>query len=404
MKIAAIVYEFPSVSETFVLSQLRGLRDNGCKVSVFADSIGSFASGDAAPVSEFSSVAYFGLPLKSVRESYGKYRGARGADAEPQGGHRKSGAAGQLARSFRLRLEARSFFGYPRFDVICAHFGPNGVRAVRLRERKALRGPIVTSFYGYDIGRRWRHEGYAQLFEQGDRFIALSGHMRSRLVELGCPADRLVVHRLGVDVSKFHRSSPRHGASFEILSVARLVEKKGIEYALRAAATLKSTNTNFRYTVIGDGPLRGQLEGLIESLDLGDNVRLTGALPHTEVAELMRTSDVLLAPSVTARDGDVEGTPVAILEAAATGLPVVATHHAGIPEIVADGVSGFLVPERDASTLAARLMELCDSRKLRVEMGRAGHDFVARCHDNTALNRDLLRLLERVRDECGSPL
>ena len=396
MKTAALVYEFPSLSETFVLSQITGLIDAGCDVRIFADSADASASSPIEP-ELLERVRYFGLPLKRVRELAGIQKSRTPPPAQSVDMTRTTQTSSIAGRDLlRLKLEARAFRTDPVFDVIHAHFGPNGVRAVGLRALRAISGPVITSFYGYDIGRHWSRGGYDRLFSEGDRFIALSDHMRGQLVALGCPAERIVIHRLGVDLDQFSVSARSQHERIEIISVARLVQKKGIEYGLRAVAELSRRNIPVRYTIVGRGPLRESLESLARELGVEDLVRFSGGLSHDAVRRMMSDSDVLIAPSVTAQDGDIEGTPAAILEAHASGLPVVATRHSGIPEIVEEGKSGFLIREGSVDELADRLVSLAESESLRESMGMAGRAAVAEKHDIRRLNADLLRLYREV--------
>jgi colanic acid/amylovoran biosynthesis glycosyltransferase len=180
------------------------------------------------------------------------------------------------------------------------------------------------------------------------------------------------------------------------LSIARLVPKKGIEHALRAVALLAGEHPGLRYTIVGDGPLRSELESLARALGVADVGRVAGWRTQPDVLALARAADVLLAPSVTAPDGDAEGTPVAILEAAALGLPVVASRHSGIPDVVSEGESAILVDEADARALADAIARLRDPA-LRRRMGEAGRAFVERRHDIRALNRALLARYEAIR-------
>lgn len=395
MKTAAIVYDFPSLSQTFVLSQIEGLVQLGCDVRIFADGEDHSMplDGPQTEAAMMDRVTYFGLPLRRIRESIGYVRSKYPTPPKPAP-HSQSQASSHL--SLRLKFEARAFKREKVFDVIHAHFGPNGVRAVRLREMGVISGPVITSFYGYDVGRPAARDGYPQLFSQGDLFLALGEQMRESLIDLGCPRDRTIVHRLGVDLDRFYPPIRVVTRQFEIVSIARLVPKKGIEYGLRAVAELVMKNVAFRYTIVGDGPLRARLERLSFDLGLDKWVRFVGALPNSGMPDLLKHSDVLLAPSVTAPDGDVEGTPVAVLEAHACGLPVVATRHAGIPEIVRDGSSGYLVAEGDHEGMAARLAELAGNPSLRRSMGDAGRAIVTENHDIRALNVELRQIYERV--------
>jgi colanic acid/amylovoran biosynthesis glycosyltransferase len=399
MKAAAIVYEFPCRSETFVLGQIRGLVDLGCDVRIFADNRDPVTKSqhDDEETALLDRVSYFGLPLKALRETVGRVKSRYPATADTGAVHRPARRLSETREAgLRLRIEARAFGRNVKFDVVHAHFGPNGVRAIRLKRMGAISGPVITSFYGYDVGRHWSRAGYEQLFDEGECFTALSVHMRDSLVALGCPADRTIIHRLGVDTDRFRIKSRPENSRLELISVARLIPKKGIEYALRAVAELARRKVDFRYTIVGGGPLRERLQKLAHELKLGDAVIFAGPQPQSAIVEMMRRSDVLLAPSVTAVDGDAEGTPVVILEAQSCEIPVVSTLHAGIPEIVDDGRSGLLVSERDFSAMAARLDELSQSSALRREMGQTGRSIVTEKHDISKLNRELLAIYEAL--------
>lgn len=400
MKAAAIVYEFPCRSETFVLGQIRGLIELGCDVRIYADNTDPVTQSqrDEDEAALLDRVTYFGLPLKQLRESVGRWRSRYPATVTDAAAvHRPARRLHETSSAgLRLRLEARAFGRDTKFDVIHAHFGPNGVRAVRLRRIGAVSGRVLTSFYGYDVNRHWSRAGYAQLFREGDLFTALSNHMRDTLITLGCPPDRTVIHRLGVDVDRFQPRERPQSSRLELLSVARLIPKKGIEYGLRAVGELVRRDVEVHYTIVGGGPLAARLQKLARELKLGDAVTFAGPQPQSTIVELMQKSDVLLAPSVTAIDGDAEGTPVAILEAQSCGIPVVSTEHAGIPEVVDDGKSGFLVPEQDVTTMASRIEQLAESRALREEMGTAGRAIVTGKHDIRKLNQSLFALYQSM--------
>jgi colanic acid/amylovoran biosynthesis glycosyltransferase len=157
-----------------------------------------------------------------------------------------------------------------------------------------------------------------------------------------------------------------------------------------------------RYTVVGDGPQRRQLEKLAVELGVTRQVEFAGARSHDEVAKLLSRSDILLAPSVTAVDGDSEGTPVAIFEAGASSIPVISTFHSGIGEVVQDGVTGFLVSERDEQALANRIAQLAGDALLRTRMGDAGRKFVEANHNLERLNDDLAMLYLQVGGHANS--
>jgi colanic acid/amylovoran biosynthesis glycosyltransferase len=231
--------------------------------------------------------------------------------------------------------------------------------------------------------------------------LPISDRWARRLEELGCPREKIAVHRLGVDTRAFafHERHARPNEGVRLLSVCRLAEKKGVEYALRAIALLRSRSPELRYDIVGDGPLRGDLEKLVIELDLSDRVVFHGACRREEVAALVGAAHVFVAPSVTARDGDQEGIPVAIMEAMASGLPVVSTRHGGIPELVHDGATGALVGERDVAGLARALHRLLDDRPSWARLGREGRRVVETEYD---LERQNDRLEQRLFDLVSS--
>ena len=184
--------------------------------------------------------------------------------------------------------------------------------------------------------------------------------------------------------------------SIQILTVARLVEKKGVEFGLRAIAQLVREFPNLSYTIVGEGPLRADLAALARDLQIGRHVRFLGAQARNTVAALMRESHVLLAPSITAQNEDEEGIPVALMEAMASGLPVVSTFHAGIPELVSHGFSGLLAPERDPEALAAHTRFLITHSNERQSMALGGRRTVEKEFDTDKLNVELLRIYQEL--------
>jgi colanic acid/amylovoran biosynthesis glycosyltransferase len=388
---------FPALSETFILNQITGLIDRGHSVSIFAER----QSTDAETHPD---VEHYGLRRVTRYEDLPERFPGRVAQLSrvfradaPSLQSLNAVRFGGMAASLRLLWAVRLVDGGADFDIIQCHFGALGLKAALLREVGALRGKIVTAFHGEDITnypRRFRGNVYAPLFEHGDLFLPISARWNDVLIALGCPTDRIQVHRMGVDLRHFPpRANPREAGSVpRFITVARLVEKKGVADAISAAATL---SIPFEYTVVGDGPLRSELEALARARGVADRVRFTGSLSRTRVAELLATSDAFVAPSVTGADGDIEGIPVSIMEAMAVGLPVISTRHSAIPELVADGESGFLVPEHDVAGLTRVMTALGVDAALRNRMGAAGRSIVERAFDAR-------RLAERLEGLYGA--
>jgi colanic acid/amylovoran biosynthesis glycosyltransferase len=218
--------------------------------------------------------------------------------------------------------------------------------------------------------------------------------MGEKLVEIGCHPERIQVHRLGVDLTRIPYRGDRTDEADPpvVLMYAAFREKKGHIYGLRAFSRICGDYPDARMDVVGDGPLRAEIEAEVRRLGLGERVTLKGILPHPVCLQELSKTSVLLYPSVTAADGDTEGgAPVAIIEAMAAGVPVVSSHHADIPEVATDGGCGILAEERDVEGLAEGLAALLGSRTLRGRMGQAGR---VRAEENHSLATQTKRLEE----------
>lgn len=230
--------------------------------------------------------------------------------------------------------------------------------------------------------------------------MPISNHWKKNLIELGCSPSKIIVHHMGVNTSLF-KFAPRKNNnlnSINILSVGRLVEKKGTEFGVRAVAQIvqKYPRLAIKYSIIGDGVLRKNLETLIGKLGISDSVKLLGSKTQHEVEDIMMRSHIFLLPSVTAQSGDQEGIPVTLMEAMATGLPVISSWHSGIPELVQDGQSGFLVPERDVDSLVDRLEYLVKHPDIWPKMGQAGRKFVEKNYNINTLNNKLVDIYQKL--------
>ena len=292
-----------------------------------------------------------------------------------------------------------------RPSLIHAHFGVDAVYALPIARR--LRIPLVTTFHGFDAtlstaallsSPAWANYPLfrRRLAREGNLFLCVSSFIRDRVLAMGFPEERTRIHAIGVDCQAIRPRTPVEETP-TILHVARLVEMKGTQYLLRALARLPPRQAGVRLVIIGDGPLRRALQALTRSLGLATRVDLLGALAHAEVMVWMRRAAMLVLPSVTTSTGRVEGLGMVLLEAAATGVPVIGSAVGGIPEGIRDGETGFLVPERDAAALAARLETLLDEPATRLRMGVQARAFVER-------HFDLRRQTDRLEDLYDSLL
>ena len=288
-----------------------------------------------------------------------------------------------------------------RPDVVLAQYGPTGVRAAAAC--RAANVPLVVHFHGYDATRYRTLErfgvGYRALFEQASGVIGVSQAMLAQLRTLGCPADKLHHIPYGTDIQQFCGANPA-SAPPRFLAVGRLVEKKAPHLTLLAFARVVEHVPDATLTMVGDGPLRGICQDLIEGLQIANSVTLLGAQPHERVRDEMAAARGFVQHSLQAADGDCEGTPVAIIEASASGLPVVATRHAGIPDVVLHERTGRLVTERDVAAMADAMLAIARDALYAQTLGQAAR---ARIEQHYRLDDSVARLADLLHDVARTP-
>jgi colanic acid/amylovoran biosynthesis glycosyltransferase len=211
--------------------------------------------------------------------------------------------------------------------------------------------------------------------------LCASEELRQMLIEAGAPAERLRLYHLGVDLTRF-QPGERDPERVEVVMVGRFVEKKGFEYGLRAFAhATRDRDANVRLTLVGSGERESALRAIVNELELGQRVRFAGVLEQTEVAALLSTADVLLAPSVVGADGNRDSGLIVVKEASACHTVPIGTLHGGIPEIIDDEQTGYLVAERDVEAMGERLGRLIDDPALRQRLGTAARAKMEREYD-----------------------
>ena len=401
MKIAFLASAFPTVSETFVLNQIVGLIDLGHDVHIFANYAGRNAKihGNYEKYNLAERTSYYGIPKNNIiRIIKAILLIIKYAPTHYNVIFRSLNIFryGKPSLSLSLLFMSIALLRRGPFDIIYCQFGTIGPSAVSLNQIGASNGKIVTSIRGYDVTVFLKeHPGsYEELFREGDLFLPVCEFLKQRLIQEGCEENKIVILYDGIDCSKFGYLKRQRvsGEPIKVLTIARLVEKKGVVFAIEAVSRLLSKGEKIDYTIAGDGVLRDDLQQLIVRMGIEGQVRLVGSKTHEEVKVLLEESHVLVAPSLTSESGDQEGIPNVIKEAMASGLPVISTLHSGIPELVTDGVSGLLVPERDATSIAEALAYLISHPEVCNEMGKAGRRHVEQKFDTNALNKKLEEL------------
>ncbi|MEX2568862.1 MAG: glycosyltransferase [Cyclobacteriaceae bacterium] len=397
MRIAFIVEVFPKLSETFILNQVTGLIDQGHEVEIF--------------------------PSRRIRENImhprvKKYRLINHTFFAPYLPENKlvaklkcmfhilqnAGKIEVISKILSLKIPVRfrinlffrllPFLNRAPFDIIHCHFGTMGKIAVYGKSLDIFKGKMILSFYGYDATRFTLDAGYYEsIVPQFDHFITISNYLREKIIKLGFPPEKISTIPIGVNLEDWaHQRNTGKKSAIKLLTVARLVEKKGIYYSIMAFSKVQSMNCGLEYHIIGDGPLFHPLSELIAELNLQNKVFLHGAMDQDGVKKYYQQADIFVLPSITASDGNSEGQGLVLQEAQAVGLPVVATFHNGIPEGVKDGETGFLVGERNIRAMAEKIEMLTNNETLRQKMGGNGIKLISKKFDNKVLVQKTLLL------------
>jgi glycosyltransferase involved in cell wall biosynthesis len=255
---------------------------------------------------------------------------------------------------------------------------------------RAWNKPSIVSFHGADVMVDMDKPAYRsatrQMLDAVKLVLVRSESLRRAVIRLGCDEKKIEIQRTGIPHDEFRfreRNFPPRGGGGEwrFLQAGRLIEKKGLLVTLRAFASFLSQYPNSTLTIAGEGPLLGELQKLARELKIDNRVSFTGFISQAELRDILYASHIFLHPSETGPDGNQEGIPNSMLEAMASGLPVFATQHGGIPEAIENGVSGVLVPERDHEALAHALLNAAHDRDFLSRIARGGADAVARKFD-----------------------
>jgi colanic acid/amylovoran biosynthesis glycosyltransferase len=267
------------------------------------------------------------------------------------------------------------------------YFGQIGVHLLRLI--RAWKNPSIVSFHGADVMVDMNKPAYrtatSEMLDAVKLVLVRSESLRRAVVDLGCDERKIEVQRTGIPLNEFpfrERNFPSSdGGEWRLVQAGRLIEKKGLPVTLRAFASFLKRYPNATLTIAGEGPLLSQLQELARRLKIDNRVSFAGFISQEQLRDLYYGSHIFLHPSETGADGNQEGIPNSMLEAMASGLPVFATEHGGIPEAIEHGQSGVLVGERDDQELAWALINAVEDRHFLSQLVRNGAEMVRKKFD-----------------------
>lgn len=279
--------------------------------------------------------------------------------------------------------------------AVLAEYGTTGSNLAPACARSHI--PLFVHFHGYDASiydvLKAHRTTYRIMFDIAAGVVAVSKSMKEQLLTLGAQANRLHLNPCGVDPLRFTGGDPQNQPP-NFLAVGRFVEKKAPHVTIRAFSHVVKAVPHAKLIFVGEGHLLGHCKRLVRDLGLNESIIFLGTRNSDEVCQLMRESRAFVQHSCVARNGDSEGTPVSVIEAQMTGLPVIATRHAGIPDVVIDGETGFLVSEGDGISMSKHMIRLANDAKLAGKLGIAAR---LRAKRYFTLDRHIEQLAEMIK-------
>lgn len=282
-----------------------------------------------------------------------------------------------------------------RIDLVFAEYGTTGVSIMEACDHVAV--PLVVHFHGWDAYTKYNLSTYGQdykrMFSIAASIIAVSQHMKEQLLQLGADESKIFVNPCGADLPEKHRARPAT-APPKFVMIGRLTKKKAPLLSIEAFAAVLDHVPDASLEIIGDGPLREECHSLVKKLNIENSVILRGSQPHHEVIKLLEKARCFIQHSVTADDGDREGTPVSVLEAMGMGLPVVSTFHGGICDVIKDGDTGSLVEEHDIVGMTREMLIYAKNPSVAEKIGNKARQAVMENWTNEKSMRKLWSIIE----------
>ncbi|PEF43422.1 colanic acid biosynthesis glycosyltransferase WcaL [Bacillus cereus] len=407
MKVLFLVATFPALSETFILNQITGFIDAGHEVEIVAcqRATNKKHHPDVEKYRLMSKVTFIDIPtnfsgklIKGLQVLMGNVVKHPRLCMEMM----RFKKYGKFTLSLRPLLFVPFFSKDNSWDAIICHYGSNGLIATMFQQQGKVKGKVMTFFHGNDITgfvRKFGNDIYNPLFQSKTLLLPISNLWKEKLIDLGANSRNTRVHHMGVDLSKFNyvpiESQDFIDSSISILLVGRLTAKKGIDIAIESINQLKEKGINVSLTVIGDGEEKKQLQDMIKQLNLENQVTLKGWLTQEEVNQHIEKSTLIILPSRTASNGDMEGIPVSLMEAMARGKLVISTYHSGIPELIKDEYNGWLVPENNSSALANKIEEVINKKELWNNISNNARKTIQKEFNINLLNQKLIKIIEK---------
>lgn len=277
-------------------------------------------------------------------------------------------------------------------DVVLVEYGTHAQQLLGVYDKVKI--PIVVHFHGYDASIEKvvvSHNHYKEIFIRASYIMVVSKKMREMIIDMGCPKDKVVLNTCGPQPG-FEKIKPEFTRK-QFVGIGRFTDKKAPYYTILAFKEVVSHYPDAKLVLAGDGVLLNTCKNLVNHLGLEENVRFLGVITSEEFQDILKESLAFVQHSITADNGDMEGTPLAVLEASAAGLPVISTLHAGIPDVIMHKETGLLCEEHDVEAMAEHMMSLLKHDSLAKSLGSSGKNYILK---NYSLERHITKLDETL--------
>mgnify|MGYP000589667063 CR=1 FL=1 len=402
-----VVRSFPVVSQTFVVNQIIAAKKQGFKVKILTKNLNDNSNSSqekliiqhdlradvlienyAIPRSK---ITRFTLALWLIISNFNSWLIL------------KKDLDNYKDRLLKLPFKIAFYKALKKIDVFHIQFAVAGLDLAKMKALGLLHGKLVTTFHGYDA--HYSTEGelsnlkkrYAYLIAQSETITVNTPFLERQVVKLGAVVHKMHIIPMGIEVDYFKpvkKNTLPKNKQVELLSIGRLIEFKGFYYAIQAVKHLVNQGYNVKYTIVGEGQLQEELDNLIISLQLENHVVLAGKKSQTAIKKILHESHIFLMSSIIDRTGRGETQGVVTAEAQAAGLPVVAFNCGGIPYTIEQGVTGILVPEKQAFEYAEAITSIIDSPKKHEMMSQAAVAFVADNFTNVLMGKRFAELYD----------
>lgn len=394
MKIAYYLYLFPKISESFILNEIVNLIRKGHNVHIFSiyEPQEDIMHEEIAAYNILERTHYFKLQyifkvnLLKFLICFLKYCHLDASNFK-------------ISRQWLKKIIRLAYFAVVMdrigIDLIHDHFANIGMDARNLS--KMLSRPYTITTHAFDIYQSPNEDELRKILDDANSVITISEYNKKYLVnEIGVK-NQIEIIRCGIDLKKFNIiNKQKSNERIRLFTTARLVEKKGMEYLIRAMPTVKKAIPNCELIIVGSGQLRLSLNRLIAELDAGKYIQLIGNVTDMKLLQFFQYADIFILPCIIANDGDRDGIPVVLMEAMAMGLPVISTNVSGIPELIENGVSGVLVPPNNKNAIADAIINICLNKDLRIEMGKNGRKKIENEFNITYEIEKLIKVFNRT--------